>query len=155
MNPHVYLEQKHETENKKALHSRNKNTILYLIRFKFKHTYSLIQAPVSNLSMPFVLSLCANYPRPPQSLQEKALFYDTRRRKGRKTMQKKRRVKKGDGQKRSFREHGVNELPGMTQASNEAWIENIRRTSSDRDASGNGFIEVSALIHQSIIRKKQ
>lgn len=105
--------------------------------------------------MPFVLSLCANYPRPPQSLQEKALFYDTRRRKRRKTMQKKKRVKKGDGQKRSFREHGVNELPGMTQASNEAWIENIRRTSSDRDASGNGFIEVSALIHQSIIRKKQ
>lgn len=31
---------------------------------------------------------------------------------------------------------------------------NIRRTSSDRDASGNGFIEVSALIHQSIIREK-
>lgn len=64
--------------------------------------------------------------------------------------------KKGDGaKKRSFREHGVNEVPGMTQASNEAWMENIRCTSSDRDASGNGFIEVSALIHQSIIRKKQ
>ncbi len=59
------------------------------------------------------------------------------------------------GKKRSFREHGVNELPGMTQAGNEAWIENIRCTSSDRDASGNGFIEVSALIHQSIIREKQ
>lgn len=42
----------------------------------------------------------------------------------------------------------------MTQASNEAWMANIRRTSSDRDASGNGFIEVSALIHQSIIREK-
>ncbi len=40
------------------------------------------------------------------------------------------------GKKRSFREHGVNELPGMTQAGNEAWIENIRCTSSDRDASG-------------------
>lgn len=65
--------------------------------------------------------------------------------------------KKGDGpkKKRSFREHGVNEVPGMTQASNEAWMENIRCTSSDRDASGNGFIEVSALIHQSIIHKKQ
>lgn len=59
------------------------------------------------------------------------------------------------GKKRSFREHGVNELPGMTLASNEAWIENIRCTSSDRDAGGNGFIEVSALIHQSIIREKQ
>ena len=64
--------------------------------------------------------------------------------------------KKGDGAKKgSFREHGVNEVPGMTRASNEAWMENIRCTSSDRDASENGFIEVSALIHQSIIRKKQ
>lgn len=57
--------------------------------------------------------------------------------------------------KRSFRgEHSVNEVPGMTQASNEAWMANIRRTSSDRDAGGNGFIEVSALIHQSIIREE-
>lgn len=66
------------------------------------------------------------------------------------------RGKGGDGaKKRSFGERGVNEVPGMTQASNEAWMENIRCTSSDRDARENSFIEVSAFIHQSIIRKKQ
>ena len=82
-----------------------------------------------------------------------------RRRRRREEIKKKRsrgEREKGDGaKKRSFREHGVNEVPGMTQASNEAWMENIRCTSSDRDAGGNGFIEVSALIHQSIIREKQ
>lgn len=46
----------------------------------------------------------------------------------------------------------VNEVPGMSFWSNEAWTENIPLTSSDWDGSRNSFIEVSS-INQSPTRK--
>lgn len=53
------------------------------------------------------------------------------------------------------RREKVNEVPGMSFWSNEAWTENIPLTSSDWDGSRNSFIEVSVLIHQSITHKEK
>lgn len=62
-----------------------------------------------------------------------------------------------DGQNMALRgrREKVNEVPGMSFWSNEAWTENIPLTSSDWDGSRNSFIEVSALIHQSITHKEK
>lgn len=62
-----------------------------------------------------------------------------------------------DGEKygASGKEGKVNEVPGMSFWSNEAWTENIPLTSSDWDGSRNSFIEVSAPIHPSITHKEK
>lgn len=101
-----------------------------------------------------VSSAPASAARPLQSHRETALLlWDGKERDKNKEVRGNRR--RWAGKKKVLRGTSVNEVPGMTQASNEAWVENLRRTSSDGDAGENGFIQVSASIHPSIIRRKQ